>query len=560
MHKPLLFPRSYHLPICLIGCLLLVACSSGHSHVGEEKIVETPQEISVSAVEVIEGTLKDLLTDSNTLAGSLPRRNAVVIQTLYERNAFKPLWSDEGEFFPIADSLNRLIDSARFFGLFSDDYRSPELTAMQTELADSATNQRLDAAKWAHSDLLLTAAFVQLVKDLKKGRLLPDSVLTKDTALKASFFEAALRRLSQVPLHAFTSSLEPEHKAYHQLKEALVHFLDSADFRKYTLVKTRDSLLLPRLLFRRLAEEDSLAVQDTVAADSLSLAKAIRRYQKKRGLRVDGRISSELVNRLNSTDSERFIRIAITLDKLKLLPTLPERYIWVNLPSFELEVRDSDTVVLRSRVVVGKPATRTPLLTSRVTDMITYPKWHIPESIIKKDILPGLKRDPSYTKRKGFTLVDKEGNEVDPLSVKWARYTESIPYRVVQGSGDDNALGVMKFNFPNPYSVYLHDTNQRGLFSRKSRALSHGCVRVQAWQELAAYLLRSDSIAGAEQIPVDSLAAWLSRKEKHYIPVKRPIPLFIRYLTVSSKEDRLIFHEDIYGEDARLRARLFAGK
>jgi murein L,D-transpeptidase YcbB/YkuD len=133
----------------------------------------------------------------------------------------------------------------------------------------------------------------------------------------------------------------------------------------------------------------------------------------------------------------------------------------------------------------------------------------------------------------------------------------------VQGSGDENALGVLKFNFPNKYSVYLHDTNQRYLFSRAIRSLSHGCVRVQEWEELAYYIIRydykdrplEDGLAAE-----DSLSAWLQRKEKHTIPVKKRLPVYIRYFTCEGKDGKLLFYDDIYGEDKALRERFFAVK
>ena len=245
-------------------------------------------------------------------------------------------------------------------------------------------------------------------------------------------------------------------------------FLDSADFKKYTFVNRKDSSVFPRLLIKRLSEVDSAYIAAVASPDSAQLADAIKRYQRYKKIKVDGKITTALINQLNDTDKEKFIRIAINLDRYKLLQPLPEQYIWVNLPSYYLQLRNSDTVVLRSRVVIGKPITRTPIITSAISDMMTYPKWTIPESIIKKEILPGLKKDPGYTTKKGYLLVDKDGNKVDPYSVSWTKYKEMIPYKVVQGSGDDNALGVLKFNFPNKHSVYLHDTNQRYLFSKTS--------------------------------------------------------------------------------------------
>jgi murein L,D-transpeptidase YcbB/YkuD len=335
--------------------------------------------------------------------------------------------------------------------------------------------------------------------------------------------------------------------------------LRKADFRKFTLVSSKDSTKIPALLYKRLREQDSALVK-TDSPDSIQLDRAITRYQKKLGWKVDGKISAALISRLNNSDREKFIRIAINLDRYRQLPVLPAQYIWVNLPAYYLKLVDSDSIVIRSKVVVGKPTTKTPVITSSISDMITYPKWYIPQSIIKKDILPGLKRDPGYLARKGYSLVDKEGNEVNPYQIKWAKFQNTIPYHVVQGSGDDNALGVIKFNFPNKYAVYLHDTNQRYLFSKSSRALSHGCVRVQAWKELATYILRRDSLVAPNAIPVDSMASWLERKEKHYIPVRQPIPLFIRYVTCEANSGKILFYEDIYGEDKRIREKIFADK
>jgi len=247
-----------------------------------------------------------------------------------------------------------------------------------------------------------------------------------------------------------------------------------------------------------------------------------------------------------------------------LPPSLPEKYIWVNLPGFYLKLWDHDTLVLESKVIVGKPATRTPVLFSQITDMVTYPQWTIPESIIKKDILPAMKKDPGYLARKGYNLVDSKGEVVDPYTVKWAKYSKGIPWKVMQGSGDDNALGIFKFNFNNPFSVYLHDTNQRYLFKNSARALSHGCVRVQNWEELAFYIARNDSLnqTGARKLAynVDSIKTWLANKDRKRIIVKNRLPLFIGYYTCEVKNNKIVFYDDIYNDDRMLAEKYFANK
>ena len=175
-----------------------------------------------------------------------------------------------------------------------------------------------------------------------------------------------------------------------------------------------------------------------------------------------------------------------------------------------------------------------------------------------------MKKNAGYLARKGFSLVDVKGETVDPYSVNWAKYTKGIPYKIVQGSGDDNALGIYKFNFNNPYSVYLHDTNQRYLFKNTVRALSHGCVRVQDWEKLAFYIANNDSLNQKEGSVAtynsDSIKIWLANKERKRIIVKNRIPLFIRYFTCEGKNGKIIFYDDIYGEDKILRDKYFAGK
>jgi murein L,D-transpeptidase YcbB/YkuD len=478
-----------------------------------------------------------------------------------EFNSFQPIWSEKGLFTKNGDSLLSLIGQSKIYGLFPDDYYYTRIGQLKNQLiTDTSAAKKLDASLWALSDMLMTSAFVQVIKDLKAGRILPDSVLAKDTSLSTRFFLSQLKDYPQISNDSFARRLEPANTDYKKIKTALKPFLDSADFTAYTLVSTTDSSQIPRLLYQRLHEEDSTLVENN-SPDSMDVAAAIKKYQKRKKWKVDGKITSNLIDRLNSTDREKFIRIAITLDRYKQLQPLPEKYIWVNLPSYFLQLRDSDTVVLKSKIVVGKPITRTPILTSSISDMITYPKWTIPESIVKKEILPGLQKVPAYTANKGYSLVDKDGNEIDPYQVNWAKYKEYIPYKVVQGSGDDNALGVLKFNFPNKYSVYLHDTNQRYLFAKSSRALSHGCVRVQAWDSLARYILRNDSLHASNYVPIDSLNSWLETKQKKYIPVRKQIPLFIRYFTCDVNEKgKLVFYEDIYGEDRKIRETVFASK
>ncbi|RYZ28490.1 MAG: hypothetical protein EOO10_09380 [Chitinophagaceae bacterium] len=547
--------------LVIVSMLLFIGCTEGQG-IQTKEIVETPEEINSKAEDLIETTIEDLLNNPAKLPDSIKLKNVSLLQEMYSKNEYGLLWSNKGVFNPEVDSLFTLIDSARNYGLFPSDYYAEKLKSLKAELSKTTEKEtKLDAAKWSYVDMLSTSAFIQLVKDLKFGRLLADTILVKDTSMQAGYLSQHRQQFAAQSIHDFTVLLEPANKDYHSLKEALHSFLPKANMKSYTLVKTKDSTLLPKLIYKRLSEEDSLKIKPNKSPDSLAVVAAIKKYQKRKKIKEDGKISTALISRLNNTDKEKFIRIAITLDKYKMLPALPEEYIWINLPSYYMQVRSGDSVILTSKIICGKSITKTPQLTSAISDMITYPQWTIPESIIKKEILPGLQRNSGYTRKRGYSIVDYKGNEIDPSTVKWSKYKTGIPYKVVQGSGDANALGVIKFNFANPYAVYLHDTNQRYFFDKKERALSHGCVRVQKWKELAYYIIRRDSLADSTKYtPIDSLDSWLGQKKKKLIKVRQQLPLFIRYFTAEGKDGKLVMHDDIYEEDKRIREKVFARK
>lgn len=538
-----------------------ISCKD-HNRLNEKEIVEKPAEINKTARDILKESLGELsrYPDNKDLP---PLKNVPALKSLYDKSDYEPIWTGNGKWNAYTDSLYSLIDSARYYGLFPNDYYQSELSHLRQRLViDTFLKQdKLDASLWAKTELFLSDAFIQMVKDLRTGRILLDTTsIRKDTVLTNSFYNHQFQTFKNKTIYTFTSELEPLHSGYQNLKTALRNFLVDADFKKYTYVNPTDSINLKTLAFTRLME-DSIGIDSALTNDSLKLVAAIKKYQKRNDLKQDGKLASSLVARLNQTDSEKFIRIAITMDRYKLLPAkLPSQYIWVNIPEYYMYLKEDDTVRLKSKVVVGKPQTNTPVLTSSITDMITYPQWTIPESIIKKEILPGLKKDAGYTLKKGFSLIDYKGNVIDPYVVDWSKYKTGIPFKVVQGSGDDNALGVMKFNFSNKYFVYLHDTNQRYLFSNKARALSHGCVRVQHWDSLAYFILRNDSLYSKKALSPDTLTKWLALKEKHVIPVRKRIPLFIRYFTCDTKDKEVVFYEDVYGDDRRLKDRFFANK
>lgn len=497
-----------------------------------------------------------------------PLQEKALLKTLYASNDYGPLWLSEGRPTQAGDSLLHFISRCKYYGLFTSDYHYSILKVHADSLRrDSLVRENM--AFLAATDILLTDAALTIGRHLYQGRLPADSVtLRRDTVLPDGFFEKFMGGITSPGTFAATiQGLEPKHQGYVDLKVGLQHFLDSVGgIRPYTFIRFPhvDSLRSLEQLGRRLWEE-KLLDSASQAYDTLILRKALLAFQRSHGLKETGRINENTVKALNNTAWEHFKTIAINLDRYKHLPdSMPERYLWVNIPSFYLKVMEADTLALLSRVVVGKPVTPTPVLSSKITNMVTYPQWNIPVSIIRKELLPNLKKNPAYLTKKGYQLVSTNGVSLNPDTIPWKRYTLNIPYRVVQPSGDDNSLGVLKFNFSNKFDVYLHDTDQRYLFRNENRSLSHGCVRVQEWQKLAHFILQTDSLSiktpKPTYAPTDSLKAWLSRKEKRTITVKNTLPIYIRYFSCEGKEGRVRFYPDIYGVDGRIKDELFSAK
>ena len=552
---------------CILFLFVFIACKNKSKN-PEDNIAGSPKELEQKAADLIRIFLEDAISNKGKVDDSTILSQPHLIKMLYEKNKFIPLWSLKGEWQPLGDSLYNFIVHAQLCGLFPEDYHVKALTDIRTQFFNDSNAKagRKNVSLWSRAELMLTDAFVEIVKDVKQGRLPQDSItLRKDSILDNKFYQQQFDALQQSGLLAqVIKSLEPKQRGYYLLKAGIQKFLDSADYRSFTFVPApgKDPVQFRKALQQRLFQSGFIA-SDSLQVDSLQLAGAIRKFQQKSRITIDGKAGEGTVRMLNTSDGEKFIRIAISMDKYKMLPEkMPAKYIWVNLPGYNLHLLDGDSIIITSKIICGKPLTPTPQLNSAISEMITYPLWTIPTSIIVKEILPALKRNPGYLARKGFSLLGKNGDEVDPFSIDWSKYSKGIPYQVVQGSGDGNALGILKFNFSNKYSVYLHDTNQRYLFGLTTRALSHGCVRVQEWGRLAYYILRNDgqNVNGQGSSKADSVRSWLKRKQKHSIVVHNRIPLYIRYFTCEGINGDIVFYDDIYGEDKRLREKYFGAK
>ncbi|MBD2722321.1 L,D-transpeptidase family protein [Hymenobacter armeniacus] len=256
-----------------------------------------------------------------------------------------------------------------------------------------------------------------------------------------------------------------------------------------------------------------------------------------------------------ATNRARYQQAALNLERWRWEAWAPTpEYLFVNLPAYELQVVAHDSVRRRHRVIVGKPETPTPTLSSVVRYFTLAPDWHVPRSIATKEILPRLREDPGYLALNNLALYDQQGRLLDPFAVNWRAVTaQRFPYTIRQSAGCDNALGNVVFRFANPYAVYLHDTPMRQFFAAPARAFSHGCVRLAEPLALAAYLLRREG----RPVRLPSEAECARQPAPRNVRLARPMPIYIRYATCTAENGRLRFFADVYGRDERVRRALF---
>ncbi|UOQ96502.1 L,D-transpeptidase family protein [Hymenobacter sp. 5317J-9] len=251
----------------------------------------------------------------------------------------------------------------------------------------------------------------------------------------------------------------------------------------------------------------------------------------------------------------RYQQAALNLERWRWEAWAPTpEYLLVNLPAYELQVVARDSVRRRHRVIIGKPETPTPTLSSAVRYFTLAPDWHVPRSIATKEMLPLLKQDPGYLALNNLALYDQQGRSLDPFAMNWRAVTaQNFPYTIRQSAGCDNALGNVVFRFANPYTVYLHDTPMRQFFAAPARAFSHGCVRLAEPLALAAYLLRREG----RPVRLPSEAECARQPTPRDVRLIRPMPIFIRYATCTAENGRLRFFADVYGRDESVRRALF---
>lgn len=302
------------------------------------------------------------------------------------------------------------------------------------------------------------------------------------------------------------------------------------------------------LLRRRLIISGDLAADKATGAYDEALAEAVKRFQLRHGLAATGTVTPRTLAALNVPVQKRIQQLEASLERLANMSfPFGQRYVVVNIPATFAEAIEDDRVVRRYRVIVGKTEKPSPTLTAQITSVNLNPTWTVPSSIAKSEISAHMRKDPGYLSRMHMEVLDSHDAPIDPHSVDWSG-THTPNFTVRQQSGAFNALGAVKIDMPNAYSVYMHDTNQRNLFNDDYRFDSHGCSRVDNVRDLAAWLLKDQP-----QWNRAAIDAAIATGQRHDVAVTKKVPVAWIYLTAWMTKDQTVqFRNDIYAQDEQL--------
>lgn len=498
--------------------------------------------------------------------------------TLYEQREFKPLWFAGRQLNEAGRSLLHELRSADERGLESVDYAGNALSYLAIDLAGSS---KAGAEEVALLDTAFSVSAARLVSDLHYGRVTPrEAGHDLDLPHTSIDIGAALLALAASKDARLTlNSFEPSFGHYQLLKPALSKYRLLATDPELTQLPPlgRTASLKPgetyigasalRTLLRAMGDMPPLTAAAPAATDDTILdpllIEGLQRFQKRHGLDPDGALGQATWRELTKPFDLRVRQIQLSLERMRWLPPkIATPPIIVNIPQFRLfafnTTSDSEDTLLQMGVIVGKSfkGSETPVFAADMRYLVLRPYWDVPYSILVREMLPSIRADPSWVQRRGFEIVRGQSDD-SPVVPATAENIEQLArgaLRIRQKPGPENALGLVKFMFPNRYNVYLHSTPAQGLFAEARRAYSHGCVRVEDPVALIQHVLRSDPSWTRER----AVEAMKGDKPLR-VPLPEPIRVFMVYATALAAEDgTVLFFDDIYGHDVRLDALLRA--
>jgi len=480
--------------------------------------------------------------------------DANAVSVLYKNDDL--LWLNKQQYTDQAYDALDFIANAPIHGLDAEHYHLSELRQLAPTIDRKAAE---------HFDVLLSDGLLALIHDLAVGRLDAHLVDPEWYIPQAKF--DAVGFLQQALLSRYLknqlNTLIPITPDYIKLTQVLARYRAYVKqggwptISEMPLLRPGDSNQNLAIIRARLAIEDNqfsnVITENVDQYDSLT-EQALRRFQKQHVLKVDGVIGNETRNELNVSAQDRVEQIKATLERRRWMPAdLGARYVQVNLATYTLTAVDDHNKALAMRVIVGKKFRQTPSFVSQITQLVANPYWNVPYSLAVVDLLPKQQANINYFHKneiRVFSKVNGQRIERNPYSINWqALGKNNFPYILRQDPGKINALGVVKFLFPNPWAIYLHDSPHRELFNQTKRNMSSGCIRVEDPIEFANFSL-------ADTKTHQSLLDILRSKENKGIKLAEPLTIYVVYMTVSIDEEYVIFSPDFYERDQNIIKKL----
>jgi len=501
--------------------------------------------------EAIRSEIEQLRESGRLSLGDVEIASGELLARVYERRNFEPAWSGLEKM----NALAELIEATALDGLSPADYHLGEIRRVQSMIANGRV---LDAAARAALDIGLTDSLIRLGYHQRFGKVNPYD-LDPDWNFAREFRNRDPALVIQEAIDAdslagYVENLFPREELYRQLQAYLAKYRDLAASGGWPVVPDGPTLRpgdkderLP-VLERRLAATGDLApgvLVDTSVYGG-ALESGVRAFQERHGLDVDGIVGPGTLRAMNVTVEERIEQIRVNLERARwVLDNLGDDFVIVNIAGFRVYLYRDNEEIWSTRAVVGRTYRKTPVFRSTMRYLVFNPDWTVPYSIATKDILPKVQQDPGYLAAGDFIVKDRNGDVVETADIDWSALGgRNFPYTLVQQPGTNNALGEVKFMFPNEHAVYLHDTPGKGLFDRAARTFSSGCVRVEHPFRFAELLLEANSMDAA------SIEELRQSRQMKSVFLKEPIDVLLLYWTAEVGSDgRIHFYEDVYLRD-----------
>jgi len=495
-------------------------------------------------------------------AGDLQIRGADIaarelLSELYARRDFKPEWTSDAK---VAE-LMALLETASAHGLDPQDYFVDELRAIIAAQDDTALAR-------ADRDILLTESLIRFGYHRLFGRVNnrnfdPNMNFGRKIVSNQDPETTIQMAIDGESLQAFFDRRVPSGPLYRALQKVLVEYRAIESAGGWPLIPAGETLRKGDTDFRNTLLRERLSITGDLPGDSYlsengdltpdvfddALEQGVIAFQLRHDLGDDGVVGKNTVAAMNVPVQERIDQLRLSLERLRWVSDeVSDKFVAVNIAGFRVFVIRDGQYAWVSRAMVGKTYRQTPVFRGDIRYLVLNPTWTVPPGILRNDILPAVKRDPGYLKARNISVIDRAGKRVDPDTVDWQAYSTGIPYTLRQEPGPNNALGLVKFIFPNEHFVFLHDTPSRGLFGRTDRAFSSGCIRVENPLDLAEILLDDPDQWGR-----DVLGQKVASRQTLRVNLKEPMPVLILYLTANiDPEGHVRFMKDVYDRDARL--------